>query len=155
MSHKFAEKIFNPFERERSSTVSKIQGTGLGMAITKNIVDMMGGTIELRTEKDVGSEFIIRVPLRITEDGCGSSEKSEESKIYTDSDYKNKRIMLVEDNELNREIAETILVKHGFKVDEAENCAVALENKNSKATAFLLTYQQVWYIMQLIDLSTS
>ena len=136
MSHKFAEKIFNPFERERSSTVSKIQGTGLGMAITKNIVDMMGGTIELRTEKDVGSEFIIRVPLRIKEDGCGSSEKSEESKIYTDSDYKNKRIMLVEDNELNREIAETILVKHGFKVDEAENGAVALENKNSKATAF-------------------
>ena len=65
MSPEFAKKIFDPFERERSSTVSRIQGTGLGMAITKNIVDMMGGTIEIRTEPDKGTEFIIRVALRV------------------------------------------------------------------------------------------
>ena len=65
MSPEFAKKIFDPFERERSSTVSQIQGTGLGMAITKNIVDMMGGTIEIRTEPGKGTEFIIRVALRV------------------------------------------------------------------------------------------
>ena len=65
MSPEFAQKIFEPFERERTSTVSKIQGTGLGMAISKNIVDMMGGTIEVQTAPGKGSEFIVRVPLRI------------------------------------------------------------------------------------------
>ncbi len=65
MSPEFAQKIFEPFERERTSTVSKIQGTGLGMAICKNIVDMMGGTIEVQTAPGKGSEFIVRVPLRI------------------------------------------------------------------------------------------
>ena len=64
MSQEFAQKIFEPFERERTSTVSRIQGTGLGMAITKNIVDMMGGTIEVQTAQGKGSEFIIRVPMR-------------------------------------------------------------------------------------------
>ena len=64
MSQEFAKKIFEPFERERSSTVSRIQGTGLGMAITKNIVDMMGGTIEVQTEQGKGSEFIVRLPMR-------------------------------------------------------------------------------------------
>ena len=64
MSEEFAQKIFEPFERERTSTVSRIQGTGLGMAITKNIVDMMGGTIEVQTAQGKGSEFIIRVPMR-------------------------------------------------------------------------------------------
>ncbi|MDO4458753.1 MAG: response regulator [Clostridia bacterium] len=64
MSPEFAEKIFDPFERERNSTVSKIQGTGLGMAITKNIVNMMGGTIEVHTEQGKGTEFVFRVTLR-------------------------------------------------------------------------------------------
>ena len=65
MSKEFAGKIFEPFERERTSTVSKIQGTGLGMAITKNIIDMMGGTIEVHTEQNKGTEFIIRLALRL------------------------------------------------------------------------------------------
>ena len=64
MSPEFAQKIFEPFERERSSTVSQIQGTGLGMAITKNIVDMMGGAIKVQTAQGKGSEFIIRLPMR-------------------------------------------------------------------------------------------
>lgn len=65
MSPEFAKKIFDPFERERTSTVSKIQGTGLGMAISKNIIDMMGGTIEVHTEKGKGTEFIIRLEMRL------------------------------------------------------------------------------------------
>ena len=63
MSQEFVQKIFSPFERERTSTVSRTQGTGLGMAITKNIVDMMGGTIEVQTEQDKGTEFIVRLPF--------------------------------------------------------------------------------------------
>ena len=65
MSKEFVKKIFSPFERERTSTVSRTQGTGLGMAITKNIVDMMGGTIEVKTEQGKGTEFIVRLPFRI------------------------------------------------------------------------------------------
>ena len=65
MSEDFVQKLFSPFERERSSTVSRTQGTGLGMAITKNIVDMMGGNIEIQTEQGKGTEFIVRLPLRI------------------------------------------------------------------------------------------
>ena len=65
MSQEFVQKIFSPFERERTSTVSRIQGTGLGMAITKNIVDMMGGTIEVQTEQGKGTEFIVRLSFRI------------------------------------------------------------------------------------------
>ena len=65
MSQEFVQKLFSPFERERTSTVSRTQGTGLGMAITKNIVDMMGGTIEVRTEQGKGSEFIVCLPFRI------------------------------------------------------------------------------------------
>ena len=65
MSQEFVQKIFSPFERERTSTVSRTQGTGLGMAITKNIVNMMGGTIEVQTEQGKGTEFIVRLPFRI------------------------------------------------------------------------------------------
>ena len=73
MSQEFAEKIFNPFERERTSTVSRIQGTGLGMSIAKNIIDMMGGTITVITEKGKGTEFVIRLELRLV-----SAHKKEE-----------------------------------------------------------------------------
>ena len=260
MSQEFAQKIFEPFERERTSTVSRIQGTGLGMAITKNIVDMMGGTIKVQTAQGKGSEFIICLPMRtqaehrpvekITEleglkalvvdddfNTCDSVTKMlvkvgmraewtlsgkeavlrarqsiEMSDVYhayiidwrlpdmngievtrqirslhddtpiiiltaydwsdieveakaagvtafcskpmfmsdlretlmsalgqkqTDAvqellpqknaDFKGRRILLVEDNELNREIAQEILREYGFRVDTAENGAVAVE----------------------------
>ena len=266
MSPEFAQKIFEPFERERTSTVSRIQGTGLGMAITKNIVDMMGGTIEVQTAQGKGTEFIIRVPMRaqaehrqvekITEleglkalvvdddfNTCDSVTKMlvkvgmraewtlsgkeavlrarqsiEMSDAYhayiidwrlpdmngievtrqirslnddtpiiiltaydwsdieveakaagvtafcskpmfmsdlretlmsaigqtqTDAaqellpeknaDFKGKRILLVEDNELNREIAQEILREYGFRVDTAENGAVAVEKVRTAA----------------------
>ena len=266
MSPEFAQKIFEPFERERTSTVSRIQGTGLGMAITKNIVDMMGGTIEVKTAQGKGSEFIICVPLRtqaehrpvekITEleglkalvvdddfNTCDSVTKMlvkvgmraewtlsgkeavlrarqsiEMSDVYhayiidwrlpdmngievtrqirslhddtpiiiltaydwsdieveakaagvtafcskpmfmsdlretlmsalgqkltdasqellpeEDADFKDRHILLVEDNELNREIAQEILREYGFRVDTAENGAVAVEKVRTAA----------------------
>ena len=267
MSQEFAKKIFEPFERERTSTVSRIQGTGLGMAITKNIVDMMGGTIEVQTAQGKGSEFIIRVPMRaqaehrpvekITEleglkalvvdddfNTCDSVTKMlvkvgmraewtlsgkeavlrarqsiEMSDVYhayiidwrlpdmngievtrqirslhddtpiiiiltaydwsdieveakaagvtafcskpmfmsdlretlmsalgqkltdasqellpeEDADFKDRHILLVEDNELNREIAQEILREYGFRVDTAENGAVAVEKVRTAA----------------------
>ncbi|MGN0426481.1 MAG: response regulator [Agathobacter sp.] len=77
MSREFAERIFNPFERERTSTVSKIQGTGLGMSIAKNIIDMMGGTIEVNTEQGKGTEFVIRFELRL-QSGRRTVEKIKE-----------------------------------------------------------------------------
>ena len=266
MSEEFAQKIFEPFERERTSTVSRIQGTGLGMAITKNIVDMMGGTIEVQTAQGKGSEFIICVPMRtqdehrpvekITEleglkalvvdddfNTCDSVTKMlvkvgmraewtlsgkeavlrarqsiEMSDVYhayiidwrlpdmngievtrqirslhddtpiiiltaydwsdieveakaagvtafcskpmfmsdlretlmsalgqkltdapqellpeEDADFKDRHILLVEDNELNREIAQEILREYGFRVDTAENGAVAVEKVSTAA----------------------
>ena len=266
MSEEFAKKIFEPFERERTSTVSRIQGTGLGMAITKNIVDMMGGTIEVQTAQGKGSEFIICLPLRtqaehrpvekITEleglkalvvdddfNTCDSVTKMlvkvgmraewtlsgkeavlrarqsiEMSDVYhayiidwrlpdmngievtrqirslhddtpiiiltaydwsdieveakaagvtafcskpmfmsdlretlmsalgqkltdasqellpeEDADFKDRHILLVEDNELNREIAQEILREYGFRVDTAENGAVAVEKVRTAA----------------------
>ena len=265
MSPEFAQKIFEPFERERTSTVSKTQGTGLGMAITKNIVDMMGGTIEVQTAQGKGTEFIIRVPLRaqaehrpvekITEleglkalvvdddfNTCDSVTKmlvkvgmraewtlsgkeavlrarqsiemsdayhayiidwrlpdmngievtrqirslnddtpiiiltaydwsdieveakaagvtafcskpmfmsdlretlmsaigqaqtdAEELLPEENADFKGRHILLVEDNELNREIAQEILCEYGFRVDTAENGAVAVEKVRTAA----------------------
>ena len=266
MSPEFAKRIFEPFERERTSTVSRIQGTGLGMAITKNIVDMMGGTIQVQTAQGKGSEFIVRVPLqvqaehrpveKITEleglkalvvdddfNTCDSVTKMlvkvgmraewtlsgkeavlrarqsiEMSDVYhayiidwrlpdmngievtrqirslhddtpiiiltaydwsdieveakaagvtafcskpmflsdlretlmsalgqkqtdaaqellpqKDADFKGRHILLVEDNELNREIAQEILRQYGFRVDTAENGAVAVEKVSTAA----------------------
>ena len=77
MSAAFAARIFEPFERERTSTVSRIQGTGLGMAITRNIVDMMGGTIEVQTEQGRGTEFTVCLPMRV-QTGRRGEEKIEE-----------------------------------------------------------------------------
>ena len=133
MSPEFVKRIFSPFERERTSTVSRTQGTGLGMAITKNIVDMMGGTIDVQTEQGKGTEFIVCLPFRI------QSEKHHTEKIAEDtilpaagSDFRGKRILLVEDNELNSEIAVELLNAYGFVVDTAENGAEAVEKvKNS------------------------
>ena len=266
MSQEFAQKIFEPFERERTSTVSRIQGTGLGMAITKNIVDMMGGTIEVQTAQGKGTEFTVCVPMRaqteqrpvekITEleglkalvvdddfNTCDSVTKMlvkvgmraewtlsgkeavlrarqsiEMSDVYhayiidwrlpdmngievtrqirslhddtpiiiltaydwsdieveakaagvtafcskpmfmsdlretlmsalgqkltdasqellpeEDADFKDRHILLVEDNELNREIAQEILREYGFRVDTAENGAVAVEKVRTAA----------------------
>lgn len=132
MSAAFAKRIFEPFERERTSTVSRIQGTGLGMAITRNIVDMMGGTIEVQTEQGRGTEFTVRLPLRLrTATGHAPSAAEPDVLPEAQADFRGRRVLLVEDNELNREIAVEILHEYGFLVDTAENGAIAVDKVRS------------------------
>ena len=122
MSQEFVERLFVPFERERTSTVSKIQGTGLGLAITKSIVDLMGGNITVQTEKGKGTEFAITVDLPLTEpaEEICSCEGEEVS-------FKGLRALLVEDNMINMEIAQMLLDQAGFLIETAENGKIALE----------------------------
>ncbi len=125
MTPEFAKKVFEPFERERSSTVSGIQGTGLGMAITKNLIGLMGGTICVETELHKGTEFIIQIEFKIWEGGAGQETAQQQPDIEK-PDFRGKRILLVEDNELNQEIACEILSQFGFITETAENGAAAL-----------------------------
>ena len=122
MSEEFAQKVFEAFERERSSTVSKIQGTGLGMAITKSIVDLMNGDIKVLTKLDYGTEFIINVRYELTDEIADDEDISEQEIDFTD-----KKLLLVEDIEVNREIAIMILEGAGFIVDFATNGKEAVE----------------------------
>ena len=129
MRQEFAERIFEPFERESSSTVSRIQGTGLGMPISKNIINMMKGTIEVLTEQGKGTEFIIKLPLRLqSEQRSIKKFRQRQLKVLqslpTVDDMKgfiDKRILVVEDNEINREIAMEILRAFGFQIEIAED----------------------------------
>ena len=129
MDKAFIKHIFEPFERERTSTVSKIQGTGLGMAITKNIVDMMGGTIEVESQKGVGTEFIIRLELRLQAEARVANEDGTKQHGHAEGgfEFAGKRLLLAEDNELNREIACMLLSKYGFVIDTAENGQEAVD----------------------------
>ena len=122
MSPEFAERLFMPFERERTSTVSKIQGTGLGLAITKSIVDMMGGNITVRTEKGKGTEFTVTIgfPLADPQEETCSCEGD-------DISFDGMRALLVEDNMINMEIAQMLLEQAGFLIETAENGKIALE----------------------------
>ena len=106
MSQEFIQRIFYPFERERTSTVSRTQGTGLGMAITKNIVDMMGGTIEVRTEQGKGTEFIVRLPLRI---------QSEQRSIEKIAELEDLKALVVDDDFNTCDSVTKMLVKVGMR----------------------------------------
>ena len=122
MSEEFQKHIFEQFARERTSTVSKIQGTGLGMAITKNLVDMMGGRITVKSEQGKGSEFTISLRFPIGEAKTGQTPPAAKASAFT-----GKKLLVVEDNELNLEIASTLLKEAGFEVDTAENGKIAVE----------------------------
>ena len=106
MSQDFAKHIFEPFERERTSTVSRIQGTGLGMAISKNIIDMMGGTIEVCTQRDKGTEFIIRLALRL------QSERRSVEKI---KELEGLRALVVDDDFNTCDSVTKMLVQVGMR----------------------------------------
>ena len=122
MSREFVDRLFVPFERERTSTVSKIQGTGLGLAITKSIVDMMGGSIDVRTEKGKGTEFTIAVSFPLAE-----PEEETCSRVEDDVSFEGMRALLVEDNMVNMEIAQMLLSQEGFLIETAENGQIALD----------------------------
>ena len=122
MSEEFQKHIFEQFARERTSTVSKIQGTGLGMAITKSLVDMMGGRITVKSEQGKGSEFTISLRFPIGEAKTEQTPPAAKASAFT-----GKKLLVVEDNELNLEIASTLLKEAGFEVDTAENGKIAVE----------------------------
>ena len=125
MSQEFLQKIFIPFERQENSTISGIQGTGLGMTIIKGFVDAMGGTIEITSEEGKGTEIIVRIRYKLADPP--QKQEDAETVSYPPELFTGKRILLAEDNSLNREIATTILERVGLKVDIAENGAVAVE----------------------------
>ena len=133
MSKEFQEHVFDSFARERTVTESGITGTGLGMAITKNIVDLMGGTIHLTSKQGEGSEFIVTLECELADktvqDKQSSCPKAEKKHL----DYSGKKVLLVEDNELNREIATEILKSLGMKVDYAADGMEAVEIMSSEA----------------------
>lgn len=119
MSEDFLPSLFDLFTRERNTTLSKIPGTGLGMAIVKNFVDLMNGSIEVESKLGKGSTFTITIPHKIADKDY--TYRNIESSNECDIDFKGKRILLAEDNELNAEITSTILSEMGFEVKVVED----------------------------------
>ena len=124
MSENFRSHAFEMFEREKTTTETGISGTGLGLAIVKQLVDMMGGEVEIFSELGKGTEVVVTLKLRMTD---VSNVKT--GKVRTDAvvDFAGKRLLLVEDNEMNREIATAILSELGFVIEQAENGAIAVD----------------------------
>ena len=141
MSEEFLLRVFDAFERERTSTVSGIQGTGLGLSIVKSLVEMMGGTIEIKSRVNKGTEICIHFMFPvITEEEFREGLSISEEKV----DFTGKRVLLVEDNELNREIAEEILMQEGFLVEKAEDGVVAVSKVEES--------QEGYYDLILMDI---
>lgn len=122
MSKDFQKHMFEQFAREQTSTVSRIQGTGLGLAIAKSIVDMMHGTISIESEPQCGTEVTITLCF-----APGERKQPEKEQLQAPYDFHGKHVLLVEDNELNQEIAKTVLEEIGFEVDVADNGKKAYE----------------------------
>ncbi len=128
----FSRMRLHSFTRERDTTTAKVAGTGLGMAIVKSLVDLMGGTIEVESKLGKGTKFTITVPHKIAPVEYYEKKTLPES-IKTDG-FSGKRILMAEDNELNAEIAIAILEEMGFLVDHAEDGIVCVD-KLEKASA--------------------
>ena len=146
MSAEFAAKVFEAFEREKTSTVSGIQGTGLGMAITKNIIDLMGGNIRVVTSPGNGTEFIVNLKFQLAVEDEPVEEVvqeiNEQEQISADTP---KKLLLVEDIDVNREIATMILMQAGFEIDAAVNGQEAVDkvaaSKPGEYNAILMDIQ--------------
>ena len=133
MSKQFLPHLFDEFSRERTSTISKIQGTGLGMPIVKRLVMLMNGTIEVESKLGKGTRFTITIPFRI------STEKHTVGEVTPEQisrELSGKRILLAEDNDLNAEIACSILQEEGFVVDRAEDGIVCVDMLSKSAPGY-------------------
>ena len=134
MSKEFTASVFEAFERERTSTVSQTQGTGLGMSICKSIIDAMNGTIDIITASNEGTEFIITVTLPCFADSINkSADKKNKSRSR---DFSGKRLLLVDDMAINRQIATRLLEKLGFAVESAENGQAAVDTLTEKGADY-------------------
>lgn len=140
MSEDFVKKIFSPFERANSTTVSKIQGTGLGMSITKSIVDLANGTIDVKSKLGEGTEIIVAVTLCLCTDAetaARNAKQLDKQQAQAEQpDFKGKRLLVVEDNKLNREITVTILEQTGIIAEQAEDGSVAVKMVQEAAPGY-------------------
>lgn len=144
MSREFISHVFEPFERERNSTVSGIEGTGLGLSIAKSIIDMMGGVLMVNSELDKGTEFIFTIPMDIVKaDAIKSQEPMETIENVETAVLTGKRILVAEDNEMNREIITEVLQEAGIHVEVVPNGREAVE--------VMSTCEAKYYDMILMD----
>ena len=144
MSQEFQKHIFEPFERERTSTVSKVEGSGIGMGIVKKLVGLMGGTVEVESEIGVGSTFTVTIPCRIA-----SEDETQAKRETNPSDQKclcGTRILLTEDNDLNAEIAVELLREEGCTVDRAKDGVECVDMLEKAANG---TYQMILMDIQM------
>ena len=144
MSQEFQKHIFEPFERERTSTVSKVEGSGIGMGIVKKLVGLMGGTVEVESKIGVGSTFTVTIPCRIA-----SEDEIQAKREINPSDQKclcGTRILLTEDNDLNAEIATELLQEEGCTVDRAKDGVECVDMLEKAANG---TYQIILMDVQM------
>ena len=144
MSQEFQKHIFEPFERERTSTVSRVEGSGIGMGIVKKLVGLMGGTVEVESKIGVGSTFTVTIPCRIA-----SQEETQAKREISSSDKKSLcgvKILLTEDNDLNAEIATELLQEEGCTVDRAKDGVECVDMLEKAANG---TYQLILMDVQM------
>ena len=144
MSQEFQQHIFEPFERERTSTVSKVEGSGIGMGIVKKLVELMGGTVEVESKIGVGSKFTVTIPSRIV-----SEEEVQAKREVNPADkesLRGTRILLTEDNDLNAEIATELLQEEGCTVDRAKDGVECVDMLEKAADG---TYQIILMDVQM------
>ena len=144
MSQEFQKHIFEPFERERTSTVSKVEGSGIGMGIVKKLVGLMGGTVAVESKIGVGSKFTVTIPCRIA-----SEDETQAKRETNPSDHKclcGTRILLTEDNDLNAEIATELLQEEGCTVDRAKDGVECVDMLEKAANG---TYQLILMDVQM------
>ncbi len=144
MSRQFVDKMFTAFERERSSTDSGVEGTGLGLSITKRLIDLMGGTIDVLTSPGSGTQFIMRFKFKLADAGEVERSKGDPSSDPGGDEFAGRRLLLVEDNAINMEIASAILTQKGFTVETAENGRAAVDMVSAS--------QPGWYDAILMDI---
>ncbi len=144
MSQEFQKHIFEPFERERTSTVSRVEGSGIGMGIVKKLVGLMGGTVAVESKIGVGSKFTVTIPCRIA-----SEDETQAKRETSPSDQKclcGTRILLTEDNDLNAEIATELLQEEGCTVDRAKDGVECVDMLEKAANG---TYQLILMDIQM------
>lgn len=139
MSEEFQKHLFESFSREQTEAVNKLEGTGLGLAIVKRIVDLIGGTICVRSRVGEGSVFVVELPFEVMDDDAIRAYKASQTRevfIPENVSFAGRKVLLVEDNEMNREIAAEILEEAGLKIETAEDGDLAVKKVMEKGADY-------------------